>query len=114
MRCQVLRPEVPIHQETDDYTTVSDHKPLYLLSAQWPDHNLAMVLDGHGISQDNTDGARGCSPRPPRRRGRLQLPPGQLQLRFSVLQNQQKTKKCSQRRVCLCWLFQEGLFREGK
>jgi hypothetical protein len=65
MRCQVQRPEVPIHH---DYTTASDHKPLYLLSAQWPDHNLAMVLDGHGISQDNADGARGCSPGTLRRR----------------------------------------------
>jgi hypothetical protein len=89
MRCQVLLPEVPIHQETDDYTTASDHKPLYLLLAQWPDHNLAMVLDGHGISQDNADGARGCSPRPPRRRGRLQLPPAPLLRSTKPTENQE-------------------------
>jgi hypothetical protein len=68
--------------------TMSCHKPVCLLLAQWPDHTSATALDGHGISQDHIYGTRGCSPRPPRHRGRLQLCPGQLQLRFSVLQKE--------------------------
>jgi hypothetical protein len=70
-----------------------------------------------GISQDHVElktKQRGCSPRPPRRRGRLQLPPGQFQLRFSVLQKiferlvpaikcsqacQRKTKKYSEQQA---------------
>jgi hypothetical protein len=46
------------------------HKPVCLLSARWPDHTSAMALDGHGMTQDHVDKARGCSPRPPTHRGK--------------------------------------------